>query len=137
MSPPYTTTTPSLLHPRTVASPTCSSSELCFAVVYFAVSFHHPTRSDSRREKFGSVGALGSSLRAHRDSARGGFQISFQFLVYRAQHNKMGVQTVDILKTEIPLDEESVVIPEDAKADLVLVDIINGFCTVGAGNLVC
>lgn len=47
----------------------------------------------------------------------------------------MGLQTVDILKTEIPLDEESVVTPEDAKAGLVLVDIINGFCTVGAGNL--
>lgn len=47
----------------------------------------------------------------------------------------MVLQAVDILKNEIPLEEERVVISEDAKAGLVLVDIINGFCTVGAGNL--
>nr|GEW37548.1 hypothetical protein [Tanacetum cinerariifolium] len=36
---------------------------------------------------------------------------------------------------ETPLEEESVCIPEDVTTGLVLVDIINGFCTVGAGNL--
>lgn len=48
----------------------------------------------------------------------------------------MVIKTVDLLKNEIPIEEESVVITEDIKAGLVLVDIINGFCTVGAGNLV-
>lgn len=48
----------------------------------------------------------------------------------------MVLNTVDLLKKEIPLEEETVVISEDVKTGLVLVDIINGFCTVGAGNLV-
>ncbi|XP_040997102.1 nicotinamidase 1-like isoform X2 [Juglans microcarpa x Juglans regia] len=43
--------------------------------------------------------------------------------------------TIDLLKGEIPLEQESVVLPDDALTGLVLVDIINGFCTVGAGNL--
>ncbi|CAK9178131.1 unnamed protein product [Ilex paraguariensis] len=47
----------------------------------------------------------------------------------------MVLQTIDLLKNEIPLDEESVVISEDNKTGLVLVDIINGFCTVGSGSL--
>ncbi|XP_022136473.1 nicotinamidase 1-like [Momordica charantia] len=42
---------------------------------------------------------------------------------------------IDLLKKEIPLEQESVVLAEDAVNGLVLVDIINGFCTVGAGNL--
>lgn len=45
-------------------------------------------------------------------------------------------QTIDILKNELPLVLESVVLPDDVVTGLVLVDIINGFCTVGAGNLV-
>lgn len=45
-------------------------------------------------------------------------------------------QTIDILKNEIPLEQESVVLADDVVTGLVLVDIINGFCTVGAGNLV-
>lgn len=44
-------------------------------------------------------------------------------------------QTIDILKNELPLDQESLVLPDDVVTGLVLVDIINGFCTVGAGNL--
>ncbi|KAK6135475.1 hypothetical protein DH2020_030777 [Rehmannia glutinosa] len=47
----------------------------------------------------------------------------------------MVLRTVEILKNEIPFEEESVYISEDSKAGLVLVDIINGFCTVGAGSL--
>lgn len=47
----------------------------------------------------------------------------------------MVLKILDLLKNEIPIEEESVVITEDIKAGLVLVDIINGFCTVGAGNL--
>lgn len=43
---------------------------------------------------------------------------------------------MEVLKNEIPVEEESVLISDDAKAGLVLVDIINGFCTVGAGSLV-
>nr|GMD02827.1 nicotinamidase 1-like [Ipomoea batatas] len=47
----------------------------------------------------------------------------------------MVLKTIDLIKNEIPLNEESVVISEASKTGLVLVDIINGFCTVGAGNL--
>ncbi|OUZ99736.1 hypothetical protein BVC80_9065g4 [Macleaya cordata] len=36
---------------------------------------------------------------------------------------------------ELPLDQGSLVLSEDVRIGLVLVDIINGFCTVGAGNL--
>lgn len=49
---------------------------------------------------------------------------------------KMVSHTVELLKSEIPLEQESVVLTEDTLNGLVLVDIINGFCTVGAGNLV-
>ena len=45
-------------------------------------------------------------------------------------------QAVELLKNEIPLEQESVVLQEDTINGLVLVDIINGFCTVGSGNLV-
>uniref|UniRef100_A0A2P2MSS2 Isochorismatase-like domain-containing protein n=1 Tax=Rhizophora mucronata TaxID=61149 RepID=A0A2P2MSS2_RHIMU len=48
---------------------------------------------------------------------------------------KMGLQAADIVKTELPVDQESVVLPDGVGTGLVLVDIINGFCTVGAGNL--
>jgi len=47
----------------------------------------------------------------------------------------MVLHTLELLKKEIPLEEESICIPNDVKTGLVLVDIINGFCTVGAGNL--
>ncbi|CAI0448587.1 unnamed protein product [Linum tenue] len=45
--------------------------------------------------------------------------------------------TADLVKDELPIEKEAMVIPEDegAVSGLVLVDIINGFCTVGAGNL--
>ncbi|GAB4838404.1 NiCoT heavy metal ion transporter Nic1 [Ancistrocladus abbreviatus] len=43
--------------------------------------------------------------------------------------------TIDILKTELPLEQEDVELSEDAVNGLVLVDIINGFCTVGSGPL--
>lgn len=48
----------------------------------------------------------------------------------------MVLQTIDLLRNEIPLEQETVNFSEDAVTGLVLVDIINGFCTVGAGNLV-
>ncbi|GLT68559.1 hypothetical protein SLA2020_407780 [Shorea laevis] len=44
-------------------------------------------------------------------------------------------QTIDLVKNELPLEQETVVFPEEGLTGLVLVDIINGFCTVGAGNL--
>lgn len=44
--------------------------------------------------------------------------------------------TVDLLKNELPFEQVAVVLNEDEVNGLVLVDIINGFCTVGAGNLV-
>ncbi|KAJ4950603.1 hypothetical protein NE237_027435 [Protea cynaroides] len=47
----------------------------------------------------------------------------------------MGLQTLDLLKNELPLEQESLVLSEDVVTGLVLVDVINGFCTGGAGNL--
>ncbi|GMJ00575.1 nicotinamidase 1, A. THALIANA NICOTINAMIDASE 1 [Hibiscus trionum] len=44
-------------------------------------------------------------------------------------------ETAEVLKNELPLEQELVVLPEGVVTGLVLVDIINGFCTVGAGNL--
>ncbi|KAF5956663.1 hypothetical protein HYC85_003888 [Camellia sinensis] len=49
--------------------------------------------------------------------------------------SKMVLKTVDLLKNEIPFEEESIVLFEDVKTGLVLVNIINGFCTIRAGNL--
>lgn len=48
----------------------------------------------------------------------------------------MGVQTIDLLKEELPVHQESLHLTGDTKTGLVLVDVVNGFCTVGAGNLV-
>lgn len=43
---------------------------------------------------------------------------------------------IDLLKSEIPVEEdEPVLLSGDVNTGLVLVDIVNGFCTVGAGNL--
>ncbi|CAM8992006.1 unnamed protein product [Rhodiola kirilowii] len=42
---------------------------------------------------------------------------------------------VDLLKNELPLNEEAMVVSGKVKTGLVLVDLVNGFCTVGAGNL--
>uniref|UniRef100_A0A5B7AW86 Isochorismatase-like domain-containing protein n=1 Tax=Davidia involucrata TaxID=16924 RepID=A0A5B7AW86_DAVIN len=44
-------------------------------------------------------------------------------------------QTLDLLKNELPIEQESLVLSGDVKTGLVLVDVVNGFCTVGAGNL--
>lgn len=44
--------------------------------------------------------------------------------------------TIELLKEELPVNQESLVLSEDVKTGLVLVDIVNGFCTVGSGNLV-
>ncbi|KAL5705365.1 NiCoT heavy metal ion transporter Nic1 [Ranunculus cassubicifolius] len=43
--------------------------------------------------------------------------------------------TIDLLKDELVLHQTSLLLSDDIKTGLVLVDIINGFCTVGAGNL--
>ncbi|KAE8010511.1 hypothetical protein FH972_006878 [Carpinus fangiana] len=47
----------------------------------------------------------------------------------------MAPSTVDLLKEELPVVQESLVLSGDVKTGLVLVDVVNGFCTVGAGNL--
>lgn len=47
----------------------------------------------------------------------------------------MVLQAVEMLKREIPFEEESVFLSDNTKTGLVLVDIINGFCTVGSGSL--
>ncbi|KAA3464133.1 nicotinamidase 1-like [Gossypium australe] len=43
--------------------------------------------------------------------------------------------TIDLLKKELPVEEGSLVLSKDVKTGLVLVDVVNGFCSVGAGNL--
>lgn len=49
----------------------------------------------------------------------------------------MGTQILKHLQANLPLQEGSLVLPiEEKKIGLVLVDFVNGFCTVGAGNLV-
>ncbi|KAL3845124.1 hypothetical protein ACJIZ3_002527 [Penstemon smallii] len=42
---------------------------------------------------------------------------------------------VELLKKEIPLEQDTLVLSNDAKTGLVLVDIVNGFCTLNSGNL--
>ncbi|GMN33997.1 hypothetical protein TIFTF001_004448 [Ficus carica] len=44
-------------------------------------------------------------------------------------------KTIDLLKEELPVTEEPFSLSGDVKTGLVLVDIVNGFCTVGAGNM--
>lgn len=45
-------------------------------------------------------------------------------------------QYVDFIKNELPVEQESLFLDGSVKTGLVLVDVVNGFCTVGAGNLV-
>ncbi|XLR00211.1 hypothetical protein S83_066409, partial [Arachis hypogaea] len=47
----------------------------------------------------------------------------------------LAASSVELLKNEIPLEQESVVLTEATVNGLVLVDIINGFYTVSSGNL--
>ncbi|XP_076906504.1 nicotinamidase 1-like [Bidens hawaiensis] len=43
---------------------------------------------------------------------------------------------IEVVRNELPVDQESVVLTGDnVSVGLVMVDIVNGFCTVGAGNL--
>ncbi|KAM7519748.1 hypothetical protein LguiB_018710 [Lonicera macranthoides] len=45
-------------------------------------------------------------------------------------------QSLELLKAELPVEQEdSLLLSGDVKTGLVLVDVINGFCTVGAGSL--
>lgn len=45
-------------------------------------------------------------------------------------------QTVDLLREELPVEQQPLLLSGDIKTGLVLVDLVNGFCTVGAGALV-
>ncbi|CBI38515.3 unnamed protein product, partial [Vitis vinifera] len=40
-----------------------------------------------------------------------------------------------MLRNELPVQQESLVLSGEVPTGLVLVDVVNGFCTVGAGNL--
>lgn len=44
-------------------------------------------------------------------------------------------KTIDLLRNELPVEQESLFLSGDVKTGLVLVDVVNGFCTVGSGNL--
>ena len=48
----------------------------------------------------------------------------------------MASSTIELLKNELPVEQQSLVLSGDVKTGLVLVDIVNGFCTVGAGIFV-
>lgn len=48
----------------------------------------------------------------------------------------MTSKTIDLLRNELPVEQESLFLSGDVKTGLVLVDLVNGFCTVGSGNLV-
>ncbi|KAG2409086.1 hypothetical protein LR48_Vigan01g147700 [Vigna angularis] len=43
--------------------------------------------------------------------------------------------TVELLREEIPVNQQPFTLSPNIKTGLVLVDVVNGFCTVGAGNL--
>ncbi|WOG97419.1 hypothetical protein DCAR_0416759 [Daucus carota subsp. sativus] len=43
--------------------------------------------------------------------------------------------SIDLLKNEIPVETQSLSLTGDVKTGLVLVDLVNGFCTVGSGPL--
>ena len=45
-------------------------------------------------------------------------------------------EVVELLKENLPVTQEPFVLSGDVNTGLVLVDVVNGFCTVGAGNLV-
>lgn len=48
---------------------------------------------------------------------------------------KMVSEVVELLKENLPVTQEPFVLSGDVNTGLVLVDVVNGFCTVGAGNL--
>lgn len=43
--------------------------------------------------------------------------------------------TIVELQKELPLKQDTLLLSDDISTGLVLVDVVNGFCTVGAGNL--
>ncbi|KAI3451247.1 hypothetical protein Pfo_007912 [Paulownia fortunei] len=47
----------------------------------------------------------------------------------------VSLQAVELLTNELPVEQEHIVLSDEVKSGLVLVDIVNGFCTVGCGNL--
>ena len=59
-----------------------------------------------------------------------------QITTIKKKREKMASSTIELLKEELPVNQESLVLSEEVKTGLVLVDIVNGFCTVGSGNLV-
>lgn len=44
-------------------------------------------------------------------------------------------KTIDRLQKELPVKQDTLLLPDNNSTGLVLVDLVNGFCTVGAGNL--
>ena len=54
----------------------------------------------------------------------------------KQKRRKMVPRTIDLLKEQLPVHQESLLLTGHITTGLVLVDLVNGFCTVGAGNLV-
>lgn len=48
----------------------------------------------------------------------------------------VSLPAIQVLRNELPLEQENLLLSGEVMTGLVLVDIVNGFCTVGSGNLV-
>ncbi|KAL8532403.1 hypothetical protein ACS0TY_008847 [Phlomoides rotata] len=67
-----------------------------------------------------------------------GFQIQLAKIFsnrIKNQEAMVSSQTLEMLKNELPVEQDNLVLSGEVKTGLVLVDIVNGFCTVGSGNL--
>ncbi|KAH7520446.1 hypothetical protein FEM48_Zijuj08G0144800 [Ziziphus jujuba var. spinosa] len=51
------------------------------------------------------------------------------------RNKRMVSQTLGLVKEELPVEQKSILLSGDVTTGLVIVDVVNGFCTVGAGNL--
>ncbi|KAK4771605.1 hypothetical protein SAY87_032137 [Trapa incisa] len=47
----------------------------------------------------------------------------------------MVLQAMDLLEQQLPVREEPLVLSGDVVTGLIIVDVVNGFCTVGAGQM--
>ncbi|KAK4795953.1 hypothetical protein SAY86_028279 [Trapa natans] len=47
----------------------------------------------------------------------------------------MVLQAMDLLEQQLPVGEEPLVLSGDVVTGLIIVDVVNGFCTVGAGQM--
>ncbi|GAB2232012.1 hypothetical protein Droror1_Dr00011032 [Drosera rotundifolia] len=56
-------------------------------------------------------------------------------MMSESQSNGGEAPTVEILRSQLPVNESTMLIYDREVTGLVIVDVVNGFCTVGTGNL--